>query len=163
MCNLNLNPTTCMAVRGVQYWSSSERITKLNELLNKIKKSTEMTEQDETEARCWFSHSWHEAYSLHTVWCPLQRAGFTHLVHFFKFKLSTLILPASMREFNDGHRMSLQYKFHKKGKKKKKKLKSKCSNFTEITMSKQQPCVPLKASLTSTECPAVWPESQIWV
>lgn len=38
MCNLNLNPTTCMAVRGVQYWSSSERITKLNELLNKIKK-----------------------------------------------------------------------------------------------------------------------------
>lgn len=33
---------------------------KLNELLNKILKkinSTEMTEQDETEARCWFSHS----------------------------------------------------------------------------------------------------------
>lgn len=28
-----------MAVRGVQYWSSSERITKLNELLNKIKKN----------------------------------------------------------------------------------------------------------------------------
>lgn len=88
-----------------------------------------MTEQDETEARCWFSHSWHEAYSLHTVWCPLQRAGFTHLVHFFKFKLSTLILPASMREFNDGHRMSLQYKFHKKGKKKKKKAEKQMFKF----------------------------------
>lgn len=48
----------------------------------------------------------------------LQRAGFTHLVHFFRFKPSTLILPASMREFNDGHRMFLQYKFYKKEKKK---------------------------------------------
>lgn len=83
----------------------------------------------------------------------LQRAGFTHLVHFFRFKPSTLILPASMREFNDGHRMFLQYKFYKK--EKKNKLKSKCSNFTEITISKQKPCVPLKGSLTSTECPAV--------
>lgn len=105
---------------------------KLNELLNKIFKkinSTEMTEQDETEARCWFSHSWHEAYSLHTVWCPLQRAGFTHLVHFFKFKLSTLILPASMRELDTGCLYNTSFTKRKKKRKKRKQAEKQMFKF----------------------------------
>lgn len=163
MCNLNLNPTTCMAVRGVQYWSSSERITKLNELLNKIKKKKKKAlkwpnktrqRQDvglvtvDTKLTVYIQYDVPFKGQVLPILCTFSNSNFLHWYFLLAWE-------SSMMDTGCLYNTSFT--------KREKKLKSKCSNFTEITMSKQQPCVPLKASLTSTECPAVWPESQIWV
>lgn len=155
-----------MAVRGVQYWSSSERITKLNELLNKIKKKKKKAlkwpnktrqRQDvglvtvDTKLTVYIQYDVPFKGQVLPILCTFSNSN---LLHWY------FLLPWEGSMMDTGCRYNTSFT---KRKKKKKKLKSKCSNFTEITMSKQQPCVPLKGSLTSTECPAVWPESQIWV